>query len=220
MSQRAIREYDAKLLRSRFSWTEYFWILVDSENTYWSLMKLDASMRYVIKPDQLFWKRGKYGLVGVNLSAWEVEQWIKDHWQKSMEIKWVEGTLDTFLIEPFVPHEEEYYIAIKTKRDADVIYFSEIGGVDVEENWGGVKEMRIGVVERWDWRDEIGENVSVRRDAYIASLGFTASISIQRPTVLAGEPVELVINTDDAAGIPFFRNDRSNIRQHRLGIHV
>ncbi len=51
----------------------------------------------------------------------------------------------------------------------------------------------------------IGENVSVRHDAYIASLGFTASISIQRPIVLAGEPVELVIKTNDASGVPVSR---------------
>lgn len=32
--------------------------------------------------------------------------------------------LHTFLIEPFVPHAREYYVAIKTERDHDVIYFS------------------------------------------------------------------------------------------------
>ena len=86
--------------------------------------------------------------MGVNLSPDEVKQWIKDHRQKSMTIKGVEGTLDTFLIEPFVPHDEEYYIAIKTERDADVIYFSDMGGMDIEENREQVKELRIGILEK------------------------------------------------------------------------
>ncbi len=32
--------------------------------------------------------------------------------------------LHTFLAEEFVPHTDEYYIAIKQMRDGDMIYFS------------------------------------------------------------------------------------------------
>jgi len=32
--------------------------------------------------------------------------------------------LHTFLAEEFVPHTDEYYIAIKQIRDGDMIYFS------------------------------------------------------------------------------------------------
>ncbi|OON16527.1 hypothetical protein X801_07660, partial [Opisthorchis viverrini] len=45
----------------------------------------------------------------------------------------VTGTLNRFLVEPFVPHEqsEEYYICIYTERESNVILFHHEGGVDV-----------------------------------------------------------------------------------------
>jgi ATP-citrate lyase beta-subunit len=51
--------------------------------------------------------------------------------------------LTTFLIEPFVLHATEYYVAIKTERDHDVMYFSTAGGIEVEENWESVRELMI-----------------------------------------------------------------------------
>jgi succinyl-CoA synthetase beta subunit len=98
---------------------------------------------FVIKPDQLFGKRGKYGLLGVNLDIAHIRKWWSEHNQKKTTIGRQEGLLTTFLIEPFVSHTSEYYVAIKTERDHDVIYFSTAGGIEVEENWESVQEMRI-----------------------------------------------------------------------------
>ena len=42
-----------------------------------------------------------------------------------------------------MPHTDEYYLAFKTERAYDVLYFSRAGGIDVEENWDTVQEIRI-----------------------------------------------------------------------------
>jgi succinyl-CoA synthetase beta subunit len=77
------------------------------------------------------------------------------------------GLLDTFLVEPFVAHTEEYYLAIKTERDADVIYFSATGGVDIEEEWDGVKEVRVGLLENLD-KEVLRSTLAIDDDALIA----------------------------------------------------
>ncbi len=128
MAQIAIREYDAKRMFATFRKSTYQGYLIESESDFekFDIAESDGDMRWVIKPDQLFGKRGKYGLLGVNLNSRDIHQWWNDYYQKDVIIGKQTGKLTTFLIEPFVPHTEEYYIAIKTERDHDVIYFSNV----------------------------------------------------------------------------------------------
>ena len=48
------------------------------------------------------------------------------------------GPVSHFIVEPFVPHDEEYYLSITSQRLGCEISFSECGGVDIEENWDKV----------------------------------------------------------------------------------
>lgn len=58
-------------------------------------------------------------------------------------IKGCTGPVNTFVVEPFVPHKEEYYLCIQSNRlDIDVS-FSTAGGVEIEENWDKVKTISI-----------------------------------------------------------------------------
>lgn len=104
---------------------------------------------YVAKPDELFGKRGKNGLVFLNKNSEEVLHWIRGKMGKPATIfrnendKGVTGNLSHFIIEPLVNHTSEYYLAIKTTRDADVLYFSPSGGINIEENWDKVIEIKI-----------------------------------------------------------------------------
>jgi hypothetical protein len=43
------------------------------------------------------------------------------------------GELNTFIIEPYIPHhqEDEYYVCIYSTKEGDTVYFYEEGGVDV-----------------------------------------------------------------------------------------
>lgn len=51
------------------------------------------------------------------------------------------GPITTFIVEPFVPHNEEFYLNIVSERLGCSVSFSECGGIDIEENWDKVCEM-------------------------------------------------------------------------------
>ena len=88
-----------------------------------------TSSKLVVKPDMLFGKRGKHDLVGLNLSISEVEEFIKARMGKRVEIDGCAGAVNTFIIEPFVPHDQEYYLSITSNRMDNKISFSEHGKV-------------------------------------------------------------------------------------------
>lgn len=46
--------------------------------------------------------------------------------------------ITTFIVEPFVPHDDEYYLSIVSERLGSTISFSECGGIEIEENWDKV----------------------------------------------------------------------------------
>jgi ATP citrate (pro-S)-lyase len=99
--------------------------------------------KLVVKPDMLFGQRGKNDLVGLNLTFAEAEEFINKRMGKMVTIKGCTGPVNTFVIEPFVPHKEEYYLCIQSNRlDIDVS-FSTAGGVEIEENWDKVKTITI-----------------------------------------------------------------------------
>ena len=52
------------------------------------------------------------------------------------------GPVTTFIVEPFVPHEAEYYLCVQSKRLGDDVSFSDSGGVDIEANWESVQTVR------------------------------------------------------------------------------
>lgn len=102
---------------------------------------------YITKPDELFGKRGKNNLVFMGKSAQEVLDWLKGKAGKTVTIeqnhKNITGVINHFLVEPFIKHNSEYYLSIRTGRDHDKILFSNDGGVDIEENWEQVVEIKI-----------------------------------------------------------------------------
>ncbi len=164
MAQRGIREYDGKRILAE-NWEEYFngafqydfkSILITPET---DLDKIPEEYPWVkdtplvAKPDMLFGKRGKLGLILFKKEkpgdvTWEdAKEWIKQKMSEEIEINGVKGHLTHFLVEPFVPHkpEEEYYVAITTDEDEDIIYMSAFGGIEVEENWDKVVEVKIPI---------------------------------------------------------------------------
>ncbi|GCB71119.1 hypothetical protein scyTo_0005846 [Scyliorhinus torazame] len=89
--------------------------------------------RLVVKPDQLIKRRGKLGLVGVNLDLNGVKEWLKPRLGLETTVGRAKGVLKNFLIEPFVPHrqEEEFYVCIYAAREGDYVLFHHEGGIDV-----------------------------------------------------------------------------------------
>jgi len=158
MAQRGIREYAAKKLLSKYI-NEYSSrkfqykdevALVSPENSIETIAEKNNWIKekhLVVKPDQLFGKRGKHNLVLLNTTYDEAKKWINERMGKVVEIGKTKGPLTHFLVEPFVPHTKEYYIAIKTEQNGDKIYFSETGGVEIEENWEKVKEYFVPILK-------------------------------------------------------------------------
>ena len=122
MAERALREYDGKLMLSRLvpsrlpssaglsSSTfalpnELVQIrLGDDLSVLPSIHPWLLSRRLVVKPDQLIKRRGKAGLLKVNIDWAGVVTWVSERMGKSVTVSGVSGELNTFIVEPFVPH--------------------------------------------------------------------------------------------------------------------
>lgn len=55
----------------------------------------------------------------------------------------VTGSLTTFIVEPFVPHDAEFYLSIQSVRSGIDLSFSDAGGVEIEDNWDKVRTVHL-----------------------------------------------------------------------------
>ncbi len=141
MARRRIREYSAKRILGISKCVEVTPKTdldeLASQNKWLKEEKL------VVKPDMLFGKRGKNNLVLLDASFDDAKKFLKEKMGSIQEMNGVSGVLTHFIIEPFIPHKEEYYLSMVTQREHDLIRFSKAGGVEVEENWDKVKEVKV-----------------------------------------------------------------------------
>lgn len=148
MARKKIREYDSKrLLKEHYkrisgSELEIKSAQVTESTDFEELVNNEpwlSSTKLVVKPDMLFGKRGKSGLVALNLDLAGVAAFVKERLGKEVEMGGCKGPITTFIVEPFVPHNDEYYLNIVSERLGCSISFSECGGMEIEENWDKVK---------------------------------------------------------------------------------
>lgn len=85
----------------------------------------------VVKVDQGVKKRGKQGLVKVNVTARDLPAILKE---------WTKLGWSQFFVEPVVEHaaSAEHYLAFERVRDGWQISYGEQGGIDVEKSWDSV----------------------------------------------------------------------------------
>ncbi|AES66137.1 putative ATP citrate synthase [Medicago truncatula] len=152
MARKKIREYDSKrLLKEHFKRISGQDLPIKSAQVTEStdineLVEKEpwlSSSKLVVKPDMLFGKRGKSGLVALNLDLAGVAAFVKERLGKEVEMGGCKGPITTFIVEPFIPHNEEFYLNIVSDRLGNSISFSECGGIDIEENWDKVKTVFI-----------------------------------------------------------------------------
>ena len=164
MAQKAIREYDAKSILAKH-WDKYFpdftyayeTVLVQSGAELKEAAKEKSWLNekpLVAKPDMLFGKRGKNGLVLFkdqkpgDVSLEKAAAWIDEKSSEKQSVYFsFDGDTPTgepkvdylthFIVEPFTPHDqsEEYYISATCVGEDDVLYMSAEGGMEVEEGW-------------------------------------------------------------------------------------
>lgn len=152
MARKKIREYDSKrLLKEHYKRITGAQLGIQSAQITEStnineLVEKEpwlSSSKLVVKPDMLFGKRGKSGLVALNLDLAQVDAFVKERLGKEVEMGGCKGPITTFIVEPFVPHNEEFYLNMVSDRLGCSISFSECGGIDIEENWDKVKTIFV-----------------------------------------------------------------------------
>ena len=141
MARKGIREYDGKrMLAKALTGYEGMVALVGPGDDLKKMAETQPWLKehkLVVKPDQLFGKRGKNKLVGLNLTLDQTAAWIAERMEKEVTlISGITGTLTHFLVETFTPIDGEYYISIDLDVNGDIIRLSNAGGVDVEEHMG------------------------------------------------------------------------------------
>eukprot|EP00188_Purpureofilum_apyrenoidigerum_P006254 Plantae.Rhodophyta-Purpureofilum_apyrenoidigerum.ctg9390.p1 GENE.Plantae.Rhodophyta-Purpureofilum_apyrenoidigerum.ctg9390~~Plantae.Rhodophyta-Purpureofilum_apyrenoidigerum.ctg9390.p1 ORF type:complete len:430 (+),score=103.36 Plantae.Rhodophyta-Purpureofilum_apyrenoidigerum.ctg9390:1401-2690(+) len=162
MARKKIREYDGKRLLAaalqQFNGWDTMLRIVQIEEEMGRINKdklLEnhswlADVPLVVKPDMLFGKRGKNDLVLLKASLDQALEFIQARMGEVIEIGGVTGKLTHFVIEPFVPHTEEFYMCIQTQREGDLLSFGCAGGMDIEDNWDKVRSVLIPAGEILD----------------------------------------------------------------------
>ncbi|MCA9346760.1 hypothetical protein KC960_04685 [Candidatus Saccharibacteria bacterium] len=114
---------------------------------------------YVLKVDQGIKKRGKQGLVAVNITPDQVRENAN---------KWQNLGFSRYILEPLVPHEQshEKYLAFQRTREGIIISFSELGGMDVEDNADSIKsfnELQISDLAKYSGiSEEFIKNIIIK----------------------------------------------------------
>jgi len=154
MARKGIREFDGKrILASTLNELDDRLALIGPDT---DLTKVESnnpwmkSTKLVVKPDQLFGKRGKHGLIGLNLEWADANKWINERMNTEVLVSGITGKLTHFIVEPFVPHDDEYYVAMRMGPNSDTLYLSNEGGVNVEENWEKVSTIEIPASQKLD----------------------------------------------------------------------
>ncbi|KAF8067970.1 citrate synthase-like protein [Lyophyllum atratum] len=184
MSSKAIREYDAKLLlaywlerappvaphatiKTKFSFpapkvAQISWdpetnsITPDTKLPGWVF-----NTKLVAKPDQLIKRRGKAGLLALNKTWEEARPWIAERAGKPQKVESVTGTLNNFIVEPFLPHpsDTEYYVCITSAREGDAILFTHEGGVDIGDVDSKALVLNLPVNQSFPSREDIAKTL-------------------------------------------------------------
>ncbi|KAF9554662.1 ATP citrate lyase isoform 2 [Agrocybe pediades] len=184
MSSKAIREYDAKLLlaywlerappvaphaqvKTKFQYpavkvAQISWdaetnsITPDSKLPGWVF-----NTKLVAKPDQLIKRRGKAGLLALNKTWDEAKPWIAERAGKPQKVESITGTLNNFIVEPFLPHPSntEYYVCITSAREGDSILFTHEGGVDIGDVDAKALVLNIPVTQPFPSRETIASTL-------------------------------------------------------------
>ncbi|KAI5322440.1 hypothetical protein L3X38_031512 [Prunus dulcis] len=87
----------------------------------------------------LFGKHGKSGLVALNLEMAQVAEFVKKRFGKEVEMGGCKAPITTFIVEPFMPHDQEFYLSTVSERLGSTLSFLKCGGIEIEENWDKVK---------------------------------------------------------------------------------
>src|SRR3989475_3310027 len=95
----------------------------------------------VVKAHEALGSRFKLGLVKVDLDLRGAQAAAKEMLGRQVG----SITVTQVIVSEMVPHEEEYYAAVKSTREGADILLASCGGIEVESNWDRVKRLAVEV---------------------------------------------------------------------------
>jgi ATP citrate (pro-S)-lyase len=145
MARVALTEYAAKKL---FLGDSYTGVSVTPETVDEVTATLDPEVSFIVKIDVGIKKRGKQGLIRLNIPAKDVPKAAKELFALGHE---------RCVVEEMVPHEEsqEKYISIDVLRDGAQVLYSEKGGVSIEDDPDSVQNVLIPRVQMLQAQPEL-----------------------------------------------------------------
>lgn len=137
MARVAITEYAAKKLCFG---EHYTGLSVTRETLTREVSSLPKGKKYVVKVDAGIKKRGKQGLLAVNIAKQDVA--------KEAELLFEKG-YERCVVEEFVPHEttDERYVSIELTRDGARVFHSLKGGIEIEDNQDSIEKIGVPLSE-------------------------------------------------------------------------
>ncbi|KAF6000575.1 ATP citrate lyase [Cyanidiococcus yangmingshanensis] len=148
MARKKIREYDAKRLLSHHLGRRLRAVQVTASRGLLQSVPEHpwlSTCRLVVKPDMLFGRRGKQNLVLLDADLSKAAGFSEDliHTRGDIEVQGIWGRVSTCIVEPYIPHENEFYLSIQSVRQGNLIGFSCAGGMNVEDNWDRLRTVLV-----------------------------------------------------------------------------
>ena len=183
MSRQKISEFVAKTTLYPIFDLKFQGLAATADTTTAEIKKHFGDTNLVLKVDQGIKKRGKLGLVKINISPKDVQ---------SVTADWAKQGWTNFLIEPVYEHdsEAERYLSLTRAREGWDIKYSKSGGVEIESHWDSVTDKLPTRLEEF-----INQELIPKLDAHhIAFLEMN-------PIVVRGEkiiPLDMAAEIDSA----------------------
>ena len=147
MARVKLSEFVAKKLLD----ADYGGVSIKAQDSMDAIKALNSTKTYVVKVDQGVKKRGKQGLLDINVKPGDIKKSLNRLAKKGYS---------QFLIEPMLHHEQssERYVSFERTRDGIVVLYSEHGGVDVEEHSDAIKSYSIDSAPLDSaWKEHVAE---------------------------------------------------------------
>ena len=100
-----------------------------------------SKTKLVVKAHEALGSRFKLGLVKVDLDLRGAQAAAKEMLGRKVG----SITVSQVIVSEMVPHQEEYYAAVKSTRDGAEVLVANCGGIEVEANWDRVKSLAVEV---------------------------------------------------------------------------
>ncbi|OGM28802.1 hypothetical protein A2962_04960 [Candidatus Woesebacteria bacterium RIFCSPLOWO2_01_FULL_39_61] len=201
MARVIISEYKAKGLLSSYFGYKYEGFKILKEGSLQKQIKtLQPDKRYVIKVDEGIKKREKSGFLFKDIQR----QQLKTYARKLFDKKF-----NRLLIEEYIPHskKDEKFIALERVREGIAIYYSNKGGVDIENQKNTVKKEIYSNKTITKISNFLKVNVKILEELISGFDKYCISFLESNPFIIKGERIiflDLAIEVDDTA--EFFVN--------------